>query len=68
METENRWIKRGNMEIFGIVITTQRAIEAEYMKRNKHRSERECKEINRTFELIKENSRLKAIILERNKV
>ncbi len=56
------------MEIFGIVITTQRAIEAEYMKRNKHRSERECKEINRTFELIKENNRLKEIILERNVV
>lgn len=56
------------MEIFGIVITTRKAIEAEYMKRNKHRSERECKEINRVFELIKENNRLKEIILERNVV
>jgi hypothetical protein len=56
------------MEIFGIVITTQTAIDAEYVRRNHDRSVREYKEIKRTFELMKENNRLKEIILNTNSV
>jgi len=55
------------MKIFGIVITTRKAIDAECYKRNRKLSTRYTIQESRVFELIKENSRLKSIILESGK-